>query len=102
MTPAALRTTALASLRTLIATRAASDAARKSLQALDPDGFDMWRAIPPAIEDALVGLAGSLTAINEKHAACDTLNRLRSDFPSPRADLRDSITRISDRAGCPR
>ena len=56
MTPAALRANALASLRTLIATRAASDAARKSLQALDPEGFDMWRAIPPAIEDALVDL----------------------------------------------
>ena len=56
MTTAALRTTALASLRALIATRTASDAARKTLQALDPDGFRIWNAIPPAIEDTLVGL----------------------------------------------
>ena len=56
MTPAALHTTALASLRALIATRTASDVARESLQALDPDGFDMWRAIPPAVEAALVDL----------------------------------------------
>ena len=56
----ALRTTALAGLRSLVATRAASDAARESLRALDPDGFDMWRAIPPAIEDTLVGLIDAM------------------------------------------
>ena len=54
--PAAMRATAIASLRALIATRAASDAARKSLQAIDLESYDMWRAIPPAIEDAMVGL----------------------------------------------
>ena len=51
-------------------------------------------------EDALVGLASSLTAINEKHAACDTLNRLHTEFPTIRADLKDAIARTSDRAGC--
>ncbi len=33
-------------------------------------------------QEALVGLASSLSAINEKKAACDTLARLRTDFPS--------------------
>ena len=53
-------------------------------------------------EDALVGLAGALTAINEKKAACDTLGRLRTEFPEVRADLKDAITKTSDRAGCAR
>jgi TolA-binding protein len=51
-------------------------------------------------EDALVGLAGALTAINEKKAACDTLGRLRTEFPEVREDLRDTITRTNERAGC--
>ena len=53
-------------------------------------------------EDALLGLAGALTAINEKKAACDTLGRLRTEFPEVRADLRDTITRTNERAGCAR
>lgn len=53
-------------------------------------------------EDALVGLAGALTAINEKKAACETLGKLRTEFPEVRADLRDNITRTNDRAGCGR
>jgi TolA-binding protein len=51
-------------------------------------------------QDSLLGLANSLTAINEKRAACDTLTKLRTEFPSPRADLRDSIISVSQRAGC--
>jgi TolA-binding protein len=51
-------------------------------------------------QDAMVGLANSLIAINEKHAACDTLDKLRSEFPSPRPDLRDSIGEATQRAGC--
>jgi len=51
-------------------------------------------------QEALVGLAGALTAINEKKAACDTLGRLRTEFPQVRADLKDTITRTNQRAGC--
>ncbi len=50
--------------------------------------------------DALFGLAGSLVAINEKRAACDTLNQLANEFPSPRPDLRDGVTALRGRAGC--
>jgi TolA-binding protein len=53
-------------------------------------------------EEALVGLAGALTAINERRAACDTLGRLKTEFPEVRADLRDAITRTNARAGCGR
>ncbi len=51
-------------------------------------------------QDALVGLAGSLAAINEKKAACDTLSRLRTEFPQPRPDIRESAAATGDKAGC--
>ncbi len=49
-----------------------------------------------------MGLASALTAINEKRAACDTLGRLRTEFPQVRADLQDPITQTAARAGCGR
>jgi len=51
-------------------------------------------------EDALLGLANSLTAINEKRAACDTLTKLHTEFPHPRAELRGQISAAHQRAGC--
>ncbi len=50
--------------------------------------------------DALLGLANSLAALNEKKAACDTLNRLAAEFPQPRADVRDGASAVRQRAGC--
>jgi len=50
--------------------------------------------------DALVGLASALTAINEKKAACDTLAKLRAEFPNPRPDVREATGSIGQRAGC--
>jgi TolA-binding protein len=51
-------------------------------------------------QDALLGLAASLAAIKENKAACDTLNRLRADFPQVRADLRSSVASTAQKAGC--
>lgn len=51
-------------------------------------------------QDSLLGLANSLTAINEKKAACETLDKLRAEFPQPRSDLRDPINGARARAGC--
>jgi len=51
-------------------------------------------------QDSLLGLANSFIAINEKRSACDTLNQLRSEFPTPRADLRNRIAQARQRAGC--
>ena len=51
-------------------------------------------------QDSLLGLATALTAITEKQAACETLDKLRSEFPSPRADLRDSVAAARRNAGC--
>jgi TolA-binding protein len=51
-------------------------------------------------QDALLGLADSLSAINEKKAACDTLTRLHADFPQPRQDISTGATAAARRAGC--
>ncbi len=51
-------------------------------------------------QDALVGLANSLSAINEKKAACDTLTRLQNEFPQPRPDIRDGAAAVAQKAGC--
>jgi TolA-binding protein len=54
----------------------------------------------PRAPEALVGLAGALTAINEKRAACDTLAKLRAEFPQARAEVRESAAAVQQRAGC--
>ncbi len=50
--------------------------------------------------DSLLGLANALTAINEKRAACETLEKLRTEFPNPRADLRPQVVQARKAAGC--
>jgi TolA-binding protein len=50
--------------------------------------------------DSLMGLANALLAINERNAACDTLAKLRSEYPSPRPDIRDAALSTGQRAGC--
>jgi TolA-binding protein len=50
--------------------------------------------------DAMLGLANSLNAIGERKAACATLVDMRSEFPNPRADLKDPIASAYQRAGC--
>jgi TolA-binding protein len=51
-------------------------------------------------QDALLGLASTLTALNEKKAACDTLVKLGSEFPQLRPDLREQAASVRQRAGC--
>lgn len=50
--------------------------------------------------EALLGLANALIAINEKKAACDSLSKLRSEYPTLRPDQRDAVTASGQRAGC--
>ncbi|MBV9250633.1 MAG: hypothetical protein JO227_15470 [Acetobacteraceae bacterium] len=50
--------------------------------------------------DSLLGLANALAAINEKRAACDTLMKLRVEFPQERPDQQDAASGVQQRAGC--
>lgn len=51
-------------------------------------------------QDALLGLATSLTAINEKKAACDTLTKLHAEFPHESAEVHQVAASLHQRAGC--
>jgi len=51
-------------------------------------------------QPSLLGLANALTAINEKRAACVTLDKLKLEFPNPRADLKEPIAAARQRAAC--
>jgi TolA-binding protein len=51
-------------------------------------------------QDSLLGLADALVAINEKRAACDTLSKLRAEFPTRGADVQDRAAQIARRANC--
>ncbi len=50
--------------------------------------------------DALLGLANALSGLNERPAACATLEKLRAEFPSVRADVRDGAVALRARNGC--
>lgn len=50
--------------------------------------------------DALLGLANSLGAINERKAACDTLGKLQAEFPRARPDQRAAADAARQRNGC--
>ena len=54
----------------------------------------------PRAQDSLLGLAVALTNLNEKKAACQTLDKLRAEFPIARPELRDSIAYARQHAGC--
>jgi TolA-binding protein len=51
-------------------------------------------------QDSLLGLAVALTNLNERRAACETLDRLRAGFANPRQDLREPIAAARQRALC--
>lgn len=50
--------------------------------------------------DALLGLANALTGLNERPAACATLDKLRREFPSVRGPVKDTATALRARNGC--
>src|SRR6185437_8453727 len=51
-------------------------------------------------QDALLGLANSFIALKQKDAACQTLGKLKAEFPQPRADLRDGIAGARQKGAC--
>ncbi len=51
-------------------------------------------------QDARLGLASALTAINEKKAACDVLARMRTEFPQPRPEVASGMAATGQKAGC--
>ncbi len=50
--------------------------------------------------DSLLGLANALTALDERKAACETLDKLRAEFPTQRPDLKDPAAAARKAANC--
>jgi len=63
------------------------------------DSYERSRSGPHA-QDSLLGFANSLIALNDTRAACDTLGRLATEFPTARPDLREPINNARARANC--
>lgn len=51
-------------------------------------------------EQALIGLAASLTAINERKAACNALGKLHTEFPHQPAAIHQAAEELHKRAAC--
>ncbi len=45
-------------------------------------------------------MANALIALGDKPSACDALAKLRTEFPQPRADIREGEVSVRSRAGC--
>jgi len=50
--------------------------------------------------DALLGLANALAALDDRTSACGALDKLRTEFPSPRANVREAAAAARGRSGC--
>ncbi len=51
--------------------------------------------------DALLGLANALAAMNDRANACGALDKLRTEFPAPRPNVREAAAAARGRSGCP-
>ena len=54
----------------------------------------------PRAPDALLGMANALTGLNERPAACATLDKLGREFPSVRGPVRDTAVALRRRNDC--
>ncbi len=66
------------------------------------DYYDAYNRAPKAARasEALLGVANSLLALGDKRSACQALDKLRSEFPSPRADVREGVAAARRGGGC--
>ena len=81
---------------------AEAEEGQHNYQQAAPDFYDAYNRARtgPRAPDALLGVANSLVALNDKPPACEALNKLRTEFPQPRPDIRDAEAEVRRRAGC--
>ncbi len=81
---------------------AQAESGQRNYAAAAPDFYDAYSRSRTGsrAQDALLGVANSLIALNDKRSACDALDKLRSEFPQPRADIREAVSGARQRAGC--
>jgi len=81
---------------------AQAESGQRNYSAAAPDFYDAYSRSRTGsrAQDALLGVANSLIALNDRRSACDALDKLRAEFPQPRADIRDAVSGARQRAGC--
>lgn len=50
--------------------------------------------------EALLGVANAMAGLNDRAGACGALDKLRAEFPAPRADVREAAAAARGRSGC--
>ena len=81
---------------------AQSEAGEHNNQQAAVDYYDAYNRAPKAARasEALLGVATSLLALGDKRSACQALDKLRSEFPSPRADVREGVAAARRNGSC--
>lgn len=81
---------------------AQAEAGEHNNQQAAVDYYDAYNRAPKAARasEALLGVANSLLALGDKRSACQALDKLRSEFPSPRADVREGVAAARRGGGC--
>lgn len=81
---------------------AQSEMGQKNYQQAAPDFYDAYNRSRTGgrAPDALLGVANALIALGDRQSACDALQKLRAEFPQPRAEVRDGEAGARQRAAC--
>ncbi len=81
---------------------AQSEASERNYQQAAVDYYDAYNRSPKTARasEALLGVADALIALNDKRSACQALDKLRVEFPSPRSEVRTGAASARGRAGC--
>ncbi len=81
---------------------AEAEQGQHNYQQAAPDFYDAYNRARTGARapDALLGVATSLIALNDKPSACEALAKLRAEFPQLRPDVRDAAAEARRRAAC--
>lgn len=64
--------------------------------------YDAYKRLPrsPRAPEALLGVSASMLALGDKKSACEALNQLKADFPSPASRVKAAAASFRSRADC--
>ncbi len=81
---------------------AQAESGERNNQQAAVDYYDAYNRAPKAARasEALLGVANSLLALGDKRSACQALDKLRAEFPSPRSDVREGVAAARRNGGC--
>ncbi|MFT9296640.1 MAG: tetratricopeptide repeat protein, partial [Gluconobacter sp.] len=64
--------------------------------------YDAYNKAPktPKAQDSLLGVAASLLAMGDKNSACQALDKLKTEFPTPTPRVKSAAATFRGRAAC--